>query len=53
MKAIIALLEREISDIQFDKKDYYAEGNSTDSYVMSLVGKVEGLKKAIEIIKNN
>jgi hypothetical protein len=53
MKKIIHLLEKEIALLNEAKKDYYSEGNGTDTYVMSLVGKVEGLNEAIRIIENN
>ena len=50
---IIKELELLIQSTTEDKDEYYAEGNSTDTYVMSLVGQIDGYKKAIVLIKTN
>ncbi len=50
---IIKQLELLIESTTEDKDEYYADGNSTDTYVMSLVGQIDGYKKAIVLIKTN
>ena len=50
-KQLIRELEIMILKATEDKKDYYADGNGTDTYVMSLVGRIDGYKEAIELIK--
>jgi hypothetical protein len=50
-KQLVKELEIMIIRATEEKKDYYAEGNGTDTYVMSLVGRIDGYKEAIELIK--
>lgn len=47
---LIKSLEHEITLLEELKADYYAEGNGTDTYVMTQVGRIDGLRLAISII---
>jgi hypothetical protein len=40
-----------IKQTEQEKKDYLADGNDVDSYVMAKGGEVIGLKEAIKLIK--
>jgi hypothetical protein len=53
MKELVRLLEMEISRINQEQEDYYADGNSADYYSQSLHGKIKGLELAIQIVKKN
>jgi len=49
---LLTQLENLISNLQDDKADYYAENNNrTDEHIMWLVGQIDGIKSAINLIK--
>lgn len=53
LQEITKQLELLIVECENDKADYYADNNSTDGYIMSVVGQIDGYKKAIVLIKQN
>jgi len=50
-KEIIKNLKIEIERLEDDKAEYYADGGTTDGYVMSLVGQIKAYKKVIDLLK--
>lgn len=49
---LLTQLENLISNLENDKDDYQADNNNrTDEHVMWLVGQIDGIKSAINLIK--
>lgn len=49
--SLINQLNNLITRLEQQKEDYYADGNSTDSHMMWLVGQIDGIQLAIKAIK--
>ena len=50
-KQVIKQLEFMITQANEEKENYYAEGNGVDTYVMNLVGRIDGYEEAIKLLK--
>lgn len=49
--SLINQLNNLITRLEQQKEDYYADGNSTDTHILWLVGQIDGIQLAIKAIK--
>ena len=42
-----------IADAEYNKEEYYADGGTTDGYIMSQYGRIEACKEIIKFLKLN
>lgn len=50
---VIKHLQSMIADAEYNKEEYYADGGTTDGYIMSQVGRINACQDIIKFLKLN